>query len=187
MWHAGTKRLQTIKVDGAGSHIVSRGEWEHEIDGDKPDLGRVRKTPLAPLAGKKLASKLRPVFETRVTRTKVPIPVADAMIELAIDRGHIVSGKRSSPISEIEIELKDGRPEGHCRCREETRESAPSTVRIAEQSRAGLCPGWGRVANAFVRRRDCPRPQHTGDGGVLLHRIVLPASPCPEREAGLSP
>ena len=155
--HAGTKRLQTIKVDGPRSHLVSRGEWEHEIEGDKPDLGHVKKTPLAPLAGKKLASKLRPVFETRVTRTTVPIRVADAMVELAIDRGQMVSGKRSSPISEIEIELKDGDPKALVAVAKKLAKALPTAAWTAEQSRAGLCLSGGCGANAFMRGGNCPR------------------------------
>lgn len=108
--HKGRTRLQTIKTDGRGSAAFSRKEWEQEIAGDMPDLGFAKGTALAPLAGRKLARKLRPVFETRVTRIRLPLSVADGMIELAIDRGHIRAGKRSARISELELELKDGDP-----------------------------------------------------------------------------
>ena len=46
--HNGDKRLQTIKSEGANGSF-RRGEWEHEINGDIPDLRKAQSTPLAPL------------------------------------------------------------------------------------------------------------------------------------------
>ena len=64
--HVDRQRLQTIKTSGAGASF-ERGEWDHEISGDTPDLKLAKHTPLAPLAKKKkLQRKLRPIFETMV-------------------------------------------------------------------------------------------------------------------------
>ena len=51
--HRGGKRLQTIKTEGSNGSI-RRGEWEHTIKGDVPDLRKARDTPLAALLTKKL-------------------------------------------------------------------------------------------------------------------------------------
>jgi inorganic triphosphatase YgiF len=106
---AGRLRLQTIKSDANGrAGAFGRTEWEQEIADDVPDLSVVEKTALAPLTRRKLERNLQPVFETEVWRTTVPLHVGDSDLELAIDRGHIRAGERNEPISEIEIELKQG-------------------------------------------------------------------------------
>ena len=51
--HNGAKRLQTIKSGGSNGSF-RRGEWEHEIKGDVPNLRKAADTPLEPLLTKKL-------------------------------------------------------------------------------------------------------------------------------------
>lgn len=98
--------VQTVKAGGSGT--VIRGEWEHEVAGAKPDLKKVKNTPLADLASKKLPRKLRPVFQTEVHRTTAARRVRRSQIELAVDRGRIGGGPRSRPVAELELELKSG-------------------------------------------------------------------------------
>ena len=103
----GKKRLQTVKSQGADGSF-RRGEWENEIKGDVPDLRKVQGTALEPLLTKKLKHKLIPVFETRVCRTVGPVRRNGSRIEVALDEGEIRAGRRSAPISEVELELKGG-------------------------------------------------------------------------------
>jgi triphosphatase len=103
----GKKRLQTIKSQGADGPF-RRGEWENEIKGDVPDLRKVQGTALEPLLTKKLKHKLMAVFETRVRRTIRPVRRNGSRIEVALDSGEIRAGRRSAPISEVELELKGG-------------------------------------------------------------------------------
>src|SRR5205814_6997845 len=83
---------------------------ETELKDASPDLRKIKGTPLKRLGTKKLRSKLKPIFETSVRRTVVPVHADGSEIELAIDRGSIKAGRRSSRIEEIELELKSGRP-----------------------------------------------------------------------------
>jgi len=110
---ADNRYLQSIKARGSAYGPFERGEWEHEIPRDAPDLKLVKETPLAPLATRKLKRKLRPIFETIVERTTFPIHADGTALELAVDRGHIATRgiRRREPISEIEIEVKEGAPE----------------------------------------------------------------------------
>ena len=101
------KYVQTVKQAGTSGTLV-RGEWETQLDGTTPDLSKTKKTPLKKLSIKKLHRKLRPLFRTSVRRIAQPIRTRHSEIELAIDRGSITSGRRSRPISEIELELKAG-------------------------------------------------------------------------------
>lgn len=102
----GHRYVQTIKTAGGG--LLDRNEWETELDGEKPDLDAARHTALEPLLTKKLRRQLRPVFETRIRRTTFPLNVRGSQIEVALDRGEIDTGDRAKPLSEIEIEFKNG-------------------------------------------------------------------------------
>jgi inorganic triphosphatase YgiF len=105
---AGGKHVQTIKQTSAVQ--FGRGEWETEIRGRTPDLGQADGTPLQRFAAKKLRRKLKPIFTTEVHRITVPVRTGRSEVELAIDRGRIVAGRRASRIEEIELELKSGPP-----------------------------------------------------------------------------
>ena len=104
---AGKKRIQTIKT-AANGVAVERGEWEKRIKGDEPDLRAARGTPLQRLLSKRLKRDLDAVFSTHVHRTLVPLRPGSSRVELALDEGHIRAGLYSSPLAEVELELKSG-------------------------------------------------------------------------------
>ena len=96
---------QTVKREGdADSTLMDRFEWEHDITGEKPNLDLAKSTGLKLLLTKKLKAKLKPQFETRVRRKVYPIQSGGSEIELSIDRGTVIAGRRSSPICEAELE-----------------------------------------------------------------------------------
>ena len=101
----GGKHVQTIKKTSGAQ--FGRGEWETEIEGRTPDLDGADGTPLEPFA-KKLQRKLKPIFETSVHRTTLPIRTKRSQLELAIDHGRIIAAGRTSRIEEVELELKSG-------------------------------------------------------------------------------
>jgi triphosphatase len=105
----GGRFIQTVKAGAvAAENMLSRGEWEDAVAGNRPDLE-------APLSGARLqpaaAGDLRAIFITDVTRGTIEIEPAPGMaIEAAIDKGEIraVGGGAVEPIGEIELELKTG-------------------------------------------------------------------------------
>ena len=104
---AGDHYVQTVKAETLGA--LARGEWETGLDRATPDLARAKRTPLEKLVTSKLQRKLKPIFRTSVRRLAQPIRTRRSEIELAVDRGSITSGRRSRPIFEFELELKNGR------------------------------------------------------------------------------
>src|SRR5207253_203396 len=68
----GDRYIQTIKATGNGG-LFERDEWESEIPSELPDLGLAHGTALEPLISNKFRRQLRPMFETRVTRTVYPL------------------------------------------------------------------------------------------------------------------
>jgi len=107
-------RVQTFKAGapgkGSGS-ALGRMECEGPVSLPVPQLSRLPRKIRKRFGLEKLGPKLKPVFETTVARTTVPLNYQGSTLELAIDRGEIKTGRKRAPISEIEIELKRGRPE----------------------------------------------------------------------------
>ena len=105
----GRRHVQTIKQENNGNAaLFARGEWEHDVPTKQPDLNAARDTALAPLLNKKLCRALKPVFETHVRRKVFQIRRGQSEIELSIDKGKIEAGRKSSPLCEVELELKRG-------------------------------------------------------------------------------
>jgi triphosphatase len=120
------KRLRTIKANNPRGPF-GRREWEEEIRGDEPDKQSAKL--LKKLGLKKLRRRLVPVFETDVQRTVLPIRCDGSAMEIAVDHGAIKTGARREPISEIEIELKEG--------------AAAGVVNIAKRIADDLPVGYG--------------------------------------------
>jgi inorganic triphosphatase YgiF len=140
--HNGDNRLQTIKSGGlAGS--FRRGEWEHEIKRDVPNLRQARDTALEPLLTKKLKRRLKRVFETHIHRTSVPVRKNGTRIEVALDEGQARAGQRSAPISELELELKRGKPGDMFKLAHEMGKLAPATLSLKSKSERG----YGLIEN----------------------------------------
>jgi triphosphatase len=105
----GRHHVQTIKQENNGNAaLFARGEWEHDVRAKQPDLNAARDTALAPLLNKKLRRALKPVFETHVRRKVFQIRSGQSEIELSIDKGKVEAGRKSSPLCEVELELKQG-------------------------------------------------------------------------------
>jgi triphosphatase len=100
--------VQTVKTARSKADLLERLEWEHEISSHALDLDGVEDTALAPLLTPKLRAALRPVFETHIRRRLCRVEQDGAEIEVAIDRGEIVTKTHTQPISELELELKRG-------------------------------------------------------------------------------
>ncbi|CFR11155.1 adenylate cyclase [Yersinia frederiksenii] len=103
----------TMKTGGkvvGGLH--QRPEYNVDIDSDKLDLARFP-TDIWPEGWDiaELQTALTPLFRTDFTREKWVITYGESEIELALDQGAISSthaGELSEPLSEIELELKQG-------------------------------------------------------------------------------
>lgn len=105
---SGKTRIQTIKADGpAAAGLFVRTEWERAVDGDVPVLDHT--TPLPTVLGGEAAA-VAPLFEVKVERRKWTVVEEGTKIEVVLDRGEAVSGDRSEPICEIELELILGDP-----------------------------------------------------------------------------
>ena len=100
--------VQTLKSGGNGSGLMRRTEWEQPVPGPKPDIEKIEDAGLREQIGDD-AGRLAPVFTSEVRRITRTVQRGNtATVEVAIDRGHLLTPRGSAPICEIELELKDG-------------------------------------------------------------------------------
>ena len=167
--HNGARCLQTIKSGGlAGS--FRRGEWEHETKGDVPNLRKVRDTALSPLLTKKLKRGLKPVFETHIHRTSVPVRKNGTLIEGALDEGRVRAGRRSAPISELELELTRGKTGDIFKLAHEMGKLATATLSLKSKSERGYDLIENKPAKAVgAEKIRLQRGMNTADRSILRH------------------
>ncbi|MFN3590724.1 MAG: CHAD domain-containing protein [Thermaurantiacus sp.] len=130
----------TVKADRSTSGGVQRArEVEATVRGPQPDPGRIpdraMRERLRTLLGD---DALRPVFETRVTRTTWRLTGAHGVTEVALDLGTIQSDGRRKPISEVEIELVAGAPDELFRVAEDLLGNRPADLSIPSKADRGI-------------------------------------------------
>jgi len=108
---AGQMREQTFKWSRAESAgLQSRTEFNMPVTSDQPDLSVLELPELEELRLQPDdLKKVRPVFASHISRTTWLLDFNGSKIEVALDEGEIVSGKKSLPVSEIELELVSGK------------------------------------------------------------------------------
>ncbi len=97
--------VQTFKSGDETGALSRRSEWEAIVPGPRPRIESAVDSPLPQLLG---ARRLVPVFRTEFERTLRSVRFQGALIEVALDEGSVRAGRRSEPISELELELREG-------------------------------------------------------------------------------
>ncbi|MCG8613016.1 MAG: CYTH domain-containing protein [Pseudomonadales bacterium] len=103
---AGERFIQTLKTKGKSvGGLHQRNEWEWDLD--KPVLnGDYLATAEWP--EQVSIDSLAPLFETNFVRTQFVVRHNGALFEVACDQGAVEAGGESSPICELELEIKEG-------------------------------------------------------------------------------
>lgn len=105
--------LQTLKLGGSSDSALSqRGEWEAPVPGAVLDIRTLKTTPWSGIDPDGTVFRaLVPCFVTSFDRTSWLVRRRDgSVVEVALDIGQIVVGDKSTPICELEFELKAGQP-----------------------------------------------------------------------------
>ena len=109
----GERWVQTLKRGARLEHGLSKPiEIEDVLDGPDLDISKINDEDLKPWLNELVSDQpLKPVFETNMHRDISLLTVYDSgTVELAIDRGAIQNADRKEDFSEVELELKSGRP-----------------------------------------------------------------------------
>lgn len=141
---SGERRLQTAKSARGTGVAARRGEWEQPVETDTPDLALLADTPIGTMLRSRVADELQPVLVTDIRRTAWLLRLdAGTAVEAALDRGMISAAGRSEPVSELELELKQGSPGALYRLAIELTSAAPLTLEPASKAERGLRLGSG--------------------------------------------
>lgn len=109
----GRRWLVTFKCEQMpGSGLAQRSEWEARASRKQLTLGAlpladIRKTTQVDL--RRLEDRLVPLFATSFVRRSADIALSPGTaVEVSLDAGEVVAGRRRAPIEEIELELRGG-------------------------------------------------------------------------------
>lgn len=130
--------VQTLKLAPIAQGAAGRrGEWEWPVGAETPDLGLLAATPCASSVAA-LDSALAPICRTEISRTVWRVACGDGtVVEAAIDQGRIGAGERDLPVSELELELKDGEPAALYQLALELTQAAPLAIEPASKAERG--------------------------------------------------
>jgi len=112
----GQRRLQTLKIgSGWQAGLTERVEVEGWVRGDRPVLDHIPLPDIREfLTADGVWDRLEPAFVTDFRRTSREVrfegEYGRARIEVDLDLGEIRAGAKTTPVSELELELKDGDP-----------------------------------------------------------------------------
>ena len=128
--------VQTVK--SAGDSQLVRNEWEWPVQRETPELGVLGEVPgLQPVLDGH-GEDLREIFRTEVEREQQTLhPMPGAAVELAFDYGVIAAGEQRERLSELELELKDGKEEALLRLGLELARAAPLSLLMESKAERG--------------------------------------------------
>jgi hypothetical protein len=166
----GRRWVQAVKGGGStASGVHQRLEIETTLNDRHPDLSLLPRHPVTRiLKSKKIVESLLPVLHTEITRSlRLLEPVPGVLVEVAIDRGVIRSGRRREPVCEIELELKSGPVTALVRSGATTRRGRAAGAGASLQGRTRLCACFAapaRVASAKAAPVMLTREMTAGQG-----------------------
>ncbi|MDO9053662.1 MAG: CHAD domain-containing protein [Gallionella sp.] len=106
---AGGRWLQTLKGGGSGrAGLHQRNEWEAPVALARLDFSVLQASVLKTYLPPRLRNKLKSVFVTDFYRTSRLLEWRGAQIEVCMDHGVVKTAQHSTPICEVELELKSG-------------------------------------------------------------------------------
>lgn len=150
----GKRRIQTVKTDADGAAgLFDRGEWERPIATPTPDRDALRLSPAGEVLGDGSPEALKPIFTTEVERTTRLVRHGQSELELTVDRGRIDTGLESTPLCEIELELKRGTSADLFAVAHALAEAAPLRPGVMSKSERGYALAFGESRRAAKAER----------------------------------
>jgi triphosphatase len=150
----GESHVQSVKR--IASSRIQRDEWEAQTGRPELDLGLIKNTPLARLAGKpSIRRALRPAFEVDVERISVMLETGASRIEASFDQGAIETNDEKLGVRELELELKSGDRSALFNLARAFVAQAPlhpSFISKAERGHLLAGGAWGRAAKSSKPR-----------------------------------
>jgi inorganic triphosphatase YgiF len=153
----GERYIQTVKGLEGGAGLFDRGEWEYQIDGPLPDLGKLASTPLASLE----LERLRPIVWTDVNRTACRLTPDGAVIELDVDEGVMAAAGQEMPVCELEIEMLHGNASSAVELARRIAADVPVKLSVLSKAERGFALAEDSVAKVTKAEPVVVRPGMT--------------------------
>jgi len=149
----GGRTIQTIKADARNlGGLSARSEWQWPIRRKTPDLGVIDAPDARAALGDLTETALAPYYATRVDRRVLTVAHRASRIEIAIDRGTVIAGDRHQPITEIELELLDGREVDLYDLALDLADRYPLAIEPRSKAARGAALADGRIPAAVFRK-----------------------------------
>ena len=145
--------VQTVKAAAATAGLFDRAEWEAPVAGNAPDLAQVFETPVPDVLAAAEVPELSPAFATLVERRSRMVRYGASRIEVAFDEGRIETPNGDAPLWELELELKEGRPEDLFTLAQALAETVPLRLGALSKSARGFS-----LRDGTLRRPSKARP-----------------------------
>jgi inorganic triphosphatase YgiF len=169
----GARWVQTVKGRGtsaAGLH--ARDEFEWPLMAQRLNLDVLAASPFAKIfAREDVRGGLQALFTTEFERTTLALELgAGVQAELAVDQGLIRAGRHTTPISEIELEMKAGEAGAAFRLALAVQASVPLTLGHRSKAERGYALARGAVDTP--QKAKAVELDETLDAGDALRRIA---------------
>lgn len=167
---AGGRIEQTVKTAGEGGVLARRGEWNWAVKTPEPDLDLAVTSGVKALARRVKKGGLVLRFASHIERRIALYEHQGTVLELALDVGEVRAGRRTVPVSELEIEVKRGGPEALFALARELVTLPGVTVGFATKASRGFQLAEGRAAEAEkagTADLDADMPLHLAAAAIL--------------------
>lgn len=158
--------LQTLKTgDQSDSALSQRGEWETSVPGEALVLKALKATPWSAIDPDGTVFRaLTPCFVTTFDRTRWLVRQRDgSVVEVALDIGQIEASGRTTPICELELELKVGQPQALF----DVAQQIARTLAVLPSNTSKAERGYDLALEGLVRPRRSQPPTLTDDMPML--------------------
>lgn len=173
---SGRSFVQTLKTEIGANGGLARDEWEAPVGTPEPSLSALDGVAAERLPATLSATALKPVFTTRVQRHRrlLDHPPSDpaagpaSVVEIAFDKGTVEAEGGALPLSEIELELKSGRPAALYRLALALHEAAPLRLETEAKSDRGFrlatgdAPSWRKARPVALGKDDTAETAFVG-------------------------
>lgn len=143
---SGGRNVQTAKRKlGNAAGLFVREEWEADVASFDLDLDAFAPGLVRRLLGKADRDALKPLVRTSFTRTSWQIAHRGSLIEVVLDEGTASAGRKRTPITELELELKQGKPAALFHLAEEIGRAVPLRLGMLSKNERGYALAEGRL------------------------------------------
>lgn len=141
--------VQTVKhKSGSAAGLFVRREWEARIEGFELDREALMKTPLKRLLGDAGDAGLASAIRSSFLRTTWLVARRGSRIEVVLDEGIVADGLLETPLCELELELKHGKPRALFALAEEIGAAVPLRLGVMSKAERGFALAGKKLGRA---------------------------------------